>query len=1055
MGDALRETKVEVLFLCDFDEVNRLDSMVDSTISNVTGNLGNVENELVSLAGNFGDLANDAVSDLNRVENSLSDLASEDATPDIDLSSVAADAVGDLQRVENALEDIGSGNPVRPIEQDLEGLGQETQQTRKSVRELGQEFIDALGSQVETQVEGLTDTVGGLGDKLGTVLGVAGITAGAGAIIGSTNDIEQAMNGLSAQTGITGKELDAMGESMKNLYTNGMGEDFGDIANSMATVNQVLGLTGKELESATNSALVLRDTFDMDVSESMRAVNSLMDNFGVSAEQAYSMIAQGAQNGLNQNDDLLDTINEYSVQFAKLGFSSEDMFNSLASGVENGTWSVDKLGDAVKEFSIRAIDGSDTTIAGFEAIGLNAEQMMSTFAEGGEGATQAFQKVVQGLVAIEDPVQRDLAGVSLFGTMWEDLGVKGIEALANLDGGITSTTDALETINEVKYDDAGSALASLGRTINVELAEEVGGAVEKSKGYITDFTAGIQGAEGSTETAFGRLGNTVSSIGQAVSATASFIVENWNMIAPALTVIIGLYATIKGAILAYNAVCAIQKGLQVAQTVASYAMATAKGVEVSTTTAATAAQLGLNTALLACPLTWIILAIMAVIAVIILVICYFDEIKAVVINVWNKIVEVMSPIATWINENVIQPVVEFFTGLWEKITGVFTSVIGWVKSNWKSIILFIINPFAGIFSYLYNNFEGFRNFIDGIVQSVVGFFTGIANFFVGIATWVYTYIITPIIQIVAKLFEIVYVLVQVGIQYIMNIVITIVSWINTNIITPIVNFFTLLWSQIVAIWNSIVSSIMSIMGTISGWINANVITPLVSFFTGLWEKIKGIFSAVSSFFTSVFRSAYQGIVNIFNGLTSFFSGLWAKIKSLFTSAGQSIADAVSGAFRNSVNAVLGFAESILNGFVSKINGAIGAINKIPGVSISALPTFSIPRLATGGVVDDSTIANIGEAGAEAVVPLENNLGWLDRMANMIVGAMYKQSTYTPEATTSNTTTNDTKTIVVEKGAVTITVEGGSDANGTADKVKQKIEEFFEELRDDNKPVFEY
>lgn len=1030
---ALRETKVEVSFLCDFSEVDRLDQMVDSTISSVTGNLGNVETKITGLSGDFGNLANDAVSDLQRVENSLSDLASQDATPDLDLSSVTADAVGDLQRVENALDDIGSGNPVGPVDQDLENLGNEAQQTRRRVSELGQEFMDALGSSVETQVDNLTDSVGGLGDKLGTVLGAAGVAMGAGALIGSTNDIQQAMNGLSAQTGITGKDLDAMGESMKNLYTKGMGEDFGDIANSMATVNQVLGLTGKELESATNSALVLRDTFDMDVSESMRAVNSLMDNFGVSAEQAYSMIIQGAQNGLNQNDDLLDVINEYSVQFSKLGFSSEDMFNSLASGVKNGTWSVDKLGDSIKELSIRAIDGSDTTIEGFEAIGLNAKEMMNTFAQGGDGANQAFQKVVEGLVAIEDPVQRDLAGVNLFGTTWEDLGVKGIEALANLDGGITDTTDALNKVNEVKYDDAGSALASLGRTINVALADEVGGAVEKSKGYITDFTAGITGAEGSTETTFGKLGNKVAEIGQSISATASFIVENWNMIAPVLTVIIGLYATIKGAIIAYNAVCAIQKGLQIAQTVASYAMATAKGVEVSTTTAATAAQLGLNTALLSCPVTWIVLGIMAIIAVIILVIMYFDEIKAVAIKVWNKILEVMAPIASWINENVIQPIVQFFTELWAKITGVFSRV----------------------FNSLTSKFQEFSNFISGVVQSVVGFFTGIANFFIGIATWVYTYVISPIIQIVAKLFEIAYVLIQVGIQYIMNIVITIVSWINTNIITPIVNFFTVLWSQITMIWNSVVSSIKSIIGVISGWINANVITPITSFFRGLWNSIVSIFNGVASFFTGVFRSAYNGVVNVFSGIKGFFSGLWNSITSLFKNAGTSIADAVSGAFKNSVNAVLGFAESILNGFVNKINGAVGAINKIPGVSIDKLPTFTIPRLATGGIVEDSTIANVGEAGAEAVVPLENNLGWLDKMANMIVGAMYKQSTYTPEASTSSTTTNNAKTIVVEKGAVTITVTSGSDAEGTADKVKKKIEEFFEDLRDDNKPVFEY
>lgn len=958
---SLRETQVDVSFVCDFGEVERLDNMVDTLVNDVTGSLGQAEGEVNTLTSSFDDMANDTVRDLERISDAVSDVT------------------GDLGRVDSATSGISTSG-IDGVRTSLSRVGSEAGETRSDIGELGSQIREDLGDSAQGEVDDLANSFEGLGGI------VAGIGAGAvaGQVIGSTNDIKVAMNALQTQTGATDEQIKEMSESMLNLYKDGLGEDLGDVANSMANVKQVLGLTGEELENTTRNALVLRDTFDMDVSESMRAVNSLIDNFGVTGEEAYSLIAQGAQNGLNQNGDLLDVINEYSVQFKKIGLSSEDMFNSLANGVESGTWSVDKLGDAVKEFSIRAIDGSDTTVQGFEALGMNAQKTMDTFAKGGEGASDTFQKVVEKLVAMEDPVQRDLVGVSLFGTMWEDLGVKGIEALGNLEGGITQTTDEMDKINGIKYDDAGSALKALGRTAETE------------------------------------LGTKLIPIIDAVSTAIVWMGDNWNWLGPILTYVV-TFITL---------------------------LATAWGVY-------TVAQTLANTAIWACPVTWIVVAIMSLIAIIIVVILYFDEIVAGLKNLWAKIVEIISPIASWINENIIQPIAGFFVELWEKITGIFKSVINWVKSNWKSIILFILNPFAGIFSYLYNNFEGFRNFIDGIVQSVVGFFTGIANFFVGIATWVYSYIISPIIQIVAKLFEIAYVLIQVGIQYIMNIVITIVSWINTNIITPIVNFFTMLWAQITAIWNSIVSSIMSIIGTISGWINANVITPITSFFGKLWSDIKSIFNSVATFFKGVFQKAYDGVIDIFSKITGFFSGLWDDITGLFTSAGTSIADAVSGAFKNSVNAVLGFAESILNGFVSKINGAIGAINKIPGVEISKLPTFSIPRLATGGIVEESTIANVGEAGTEAVVPLENNLGWLDKMANMIVGAMYKQSTYTPETVSNNPQNSEYKSIVVEKGAITISIDGSKDAEVTSELVKQKIEQFFEDLRDNNKPVFDY
>ena len=111
-----------------------------------------------------------------------------------------------------------------------------------------------------------------------------------------------------------------------------------------------------KIEELTQNALMLRDTFGFDIQEQMRAVNMLMDQFGLSGEEAFNLIAQGAQNGLDKNGDLLDSINEYSVHFKSLGLDAEDMFNSFANGADAGTFSVDKLGDAVKDFGIRVKD---------------------------------------------------------------------------------------------------------------------------------------------------------------------------------------------------------------------------------------------------------------------------------------------------------------------------------------------------------------------------------------------------------------------------------------------------------------------------------------------------------------------------------------------------------------------------------------------------------------------------------------------------------------------------------------------------------------------------
>lgn len=299
------------------------------------------------------------------------------------------------------------------------------------------------------------------------VVGGAAIAAG-GYAINLANDVDQAMNSFVASTGIAESEMESYQDVLEKIYANNYGEDFQDIADSMALVNKNLGdLSDEQLQTVTESAFALRDTFEYDVAESTRAAKAMMDNFGVSGEEAMSMIAAGAQNGLDYSGELIDSINEYSVQFGKLGFTADDMFKIFEKGAETGAWNLDKVGDAVKEFSIRAIDGSDSTAEGFTKIGLNADDMAAKFGKGGETAKKAFGETLKALSSIEDPLEKDAAGVALFGTMWEDLGSEAVEALADIEGGAYDAGDALNGIKEVKYDDLGSMLEGLKRSVEM------------------------------------------------------------------------------------------------------------------------------------------------------------------------------------------------------------------------------------------------------------------------------------------------------------------------------------------------------------------------------------------------------------------------------------------------------------------------------------------------------------------------------------------------------------------------------------------------------------
>ena len=145
------------------------------------------------------------------------------------------------------------------------------------------------------------------------------------------------------------------------------------------------------------------------------------------------------------------------------------MFNILQAGADGTAWNLDKVGDAIKEFSIRAIDGSDSTVEAFTSLGYNAENIMATFAAGGEGANKAFFDVINTLMAVDDQVERDALGVALFGTMWEDLGTEAMEAMAGASQAAYDTEGALEKINQVKYNDLDSAIQGIGRQMEVAL----------------------------------------------------------------------------------------------------------------------------------------------------------------------------------------------------------------------------------------------------------------------------------------------------------------------------------------------------------------------------------------------------------------------------------------------------------------------------------------------------------------------------------------------------------------------------------------------------------
>lgn len=586
-----------------------------------------------------------------------------------------------LEQGETAKETQDLKSKINALSSELNSNKAKLKQAEGSLDNLGNAAEDA-GKKAEISSDGYTVVKDVVADLAGNVLDEA---------IDKFKELalesEASLDKLQAKIGASNTEMADYSDIAQNIYKNGWGESLDDVTEALGIVITMTDdLDKKTLQNVTENAMTLCDIYGMDYTESMRAVNSLMDQFGITANQAYNLIVQGAQNGLNQNDDLLDTINEYSVQFANAGYSADNMFNMLKNGADTGTWSIDKLGDAVKEYNIRMTDG--TANEALQAMGLNVQKVTAEYAKGGESAQQATQKVIQALMSVDDPQKRYMYGQQIMGTMWEDLGEDAVRSLMNTNGEISKTTDAMGSVKTDAYDNLKTSTENLGRTVKNEM---------------------IQPLEN-------RLSPVLAETVNELSEAAKWMTENKGAMI-AIGSVIGVVATAIGV---YNAVQAIKTAMDAAQVTTVWALVAAHLAQAAAAMAALA------------PYILIVAAIAAVIAIIVVCVKHWDTIKAKVTEVAQAIKEKVTAIkdsitqkfteakekATEIFENIKAKITEKITQLREKIQTVLNAIKDFFSKIWNAIVtvvLIILEPFIDTAILIFNKLKaGIQKIVDGV-----------------------------------------------------------------------------------------------------------------------------------------------------------------------------------------------------------------------------------------------------------------------------------------------------------------------------------------------------
>ncbi|HEU9741252.1 TPA: hypothetical protein VW344_000062 [Streptococcus pneumoniae] len=315
---------------------------------------------------------------------------------------------------------------------------------------------------------------------------------------------------------------------------------------------------------------------------------------------------------------------------------------------------------------------------------------------------------------------------------------------------------------------------------------------------------------------------------------------------------------------------------------------------------------------------------------------------------------------------------------------VLTSPITWIIAAIAALIaigVLLYQNWDTVVEFAKTAWQGLCDFISGICRAIGEFFSGL---------WTKLQeIFEPIGQWFGEKF-------QQAWDAIVNIFSGIGEWFSgvfqgawdaiVNIFTPIDSWFGQRWADVTSALANIGAWFTDIFQ--KAWTGlTNIFSKLGLWFGERWADVTSVLANVSSWFGNMFTSAYNAVKNAFSSIGGFFSGVWSTVQSIFVNAGQKVGSAVGGAFKSAVNAVLGTIENVVNDFIGMINGVLGVVRNLPGLGwVGSVSTVSLPRLARGGIVDSPTIAMIGEAGKEAVVPLENT-GFIQTLGRVVSSAV--------------------------------------------------------------------
>lgn len=789
---------------------------------------------------------------------------------------------------------VNIGSAIAYLDLDMSGFQSGISDARSAL----QDFVSSTDS-LSTKFSNLGSSMTSMGKNMTTSVTVPLVGLGT-AMVAATASIETETKKITAYFGDVGEAAERNERLIEDIFSTGVTGSLESVSSAIISVRENLGNLGDaELKDIAEQAIYLDEVFGIDMNESLRGANSLMENFGLTATQAMDYLVKGTQEGLDKTHELGDNIAEYGQLWSQAGFSASEMFAILDNGLQSGAYNLDKVNDFVKEFTISLSDGRIEQ--NLESFSRNTQILFEEYKKGKATAKDVFYSLINDLETTMTKQEALTVASSVWSALGEDNALAVISSLNDVNDTFVDVTGTAEEFADTMGEGTSGSLATLKNNV-ILLADTFG---EKLQPLIdnlivltTNLITALQGMDAETVSAITTIGLVVAAIGPVVAIIGKVIS------------VIGTVISVGGKLLAG------------AKAVAAFI----SGVLIPAITA------------IGAPVWAVIAVIGALIAAGVALYKNWDEVCAWAKEAWAAITETVG--------SAVEAIGEFFTELGKSVSEIISSIGEWLSDLWGNISEFFSNLgseisnlfsnigkrlselwsnvssfFSDLWSELTNLVSSIGNWLSDMWDNISGFFS---NLFSNIGTW-----FKNITESIGSFFKNLTETVSTAISEIWG---KVVEW-GTNMVDKAKEIASGFVDAFVQFFKNLIQSVRD---TISGMIDmitswgSNLLNRAREIGSGFTSAITSGLQKVGSFFSDIFTDILDAVTTLgpklFEAGKNVIMNLWEGMKNIFSSVVDWITDSLGDLFKpisNMLDTVLSPVKSLFGKVGSFVGGLFG------------------------------------------------------------------------------------------------------------------------------------